>query len=328
MLERALDGLQADPTALVVAHLGPAIADEHLGGQPVGDRFDRVARGEVDHAAANRGPFSGQRLDQPGDPSVAGEELGACAARAGESAPQGRRRDQARSARPRGVFQIGGHGLRQQEEPLHFDADAGRPVGLDPVDADAIPEGECMDDPRQGTARPQSVERPNRWPPARSSRPVPIGPPIRSTGTPAARSWSARPRATPRPSSVITIRPRAIRPSAITGQGGLDHFQKAPERRLDRACRCHWSRRSTLGSGGLSDPSARPLACSARLVIRSTITPSVRARAIASIISGESDRAFKLGNSSRSFPRISTRLIESIPRSASISRSSPRVSIG
>ncbi len=34
------------------------------------------ARREVDHASTNRGPFPGQRLDQSGDPSVAGEEIG------------------------------------------------------------------------------------------------------------------------------------------------------------------------------------------------------------------------------------------------------------
>ena len=44
VLERALDGPQADPTAPVVAHLGPAVAGEHFGGQPGGDRFDRVVR--------------------------------------------------------------------------------------------------------------------------------------------------------------------------------------------------------------------------------------------------------------------------------------------
>ena len=133
-LERAFDRLQADPTALVVTHLGPAIADEQLGSQTVGDGLERVGRREIDHARPHRGPFSGQCLDQPGDPAVAGEEIGVRATRAGKSAPHGRRRDQASASLSRGGFQIGGHRLGQQEQPLHFDADAGGPAGLDALE--------------------------------------------------------------------------------------------------------------------------------------------------------------------------------------------------
>ena len=60
---------------------------------------------------------------------------------------------------------------------------------------------------------------------------------------------------------------------------------------------------------------------------RSTIAPRVLALARASIVE-ESVEPFSAGTDSRRVPRISTRLIESIPRSASRSRSSPSISAG
>ena len=113
---------------------------------------------------------------------------------------------------------------------------------------------------------------------------------------------------------MITIRPPAIRPDVARGRGASTTSRS--RRWVALSClplplqlpwplvpvaidAAEWSFAGAL---------TVPLWGWARLVIRSTITPRVRARAIASIISGVSDRAFNPGNSSRSFPRISTRL--------------------
>ncbi len=153
------------------------------------------------------------------------------------------------------------------------------------------------------------------------------GPPIRSAATPSARSLSSRSRASPRPSSVITTRPVGISPAR--SRGTVASTTLNTRLKVPRLCFPLLLVAANDGSpAGFCGTSGAAINCSAALAIRSTMAPSVRARAIASIISGESASAFNCGNSSRSLPRISTRLIESIPRSASISKSSPKVSIG
>ena len=132
---------------------------------------------------------------------------------------------------------------------------------------------------------------------------------MRSTGMPAASSWSASSAATPRPSSVITMRPPGIRPRRSRGRGAVDRFQNAPLDAAiglrDRGWRIEDPDGRCAGIAGRRIAIRRSLrilrlrrpgsTAPASAAIRSTITPSVRARARASIISGESDRAFQRG---------------------------------
>ena len=336
--QAGLDRPERDPPALAVADLGAAVVGEELGREPVGRGPRGASRGSKSTTRARTPSHS--RASVLTSPAIApwpAKKSSGASRQAGERAPHRRSPRRGPPRPPRGPREVVRARPGEQEEAADL-----RPDPLGPDRRDRAPpsaasrSGKRVDDPDQPALahaprrRPGSTEsgevrstparvrdrrsRPGRTcgragrvrnPCSRSRAAVAVGDPAAVVGDQDQAAGGERPRRSGSEAARRRLRGPSAGPATLErdlgGRGDSGDRRSAGRPAIQSALRCR--------------------------LTRSTIAPSVR-RGRAGPSAPTPSRSATAGSASRRVPRISTRLIESIPRSASRSRSSRSISSG